>query len=121
MDQVVGLNRQLRQLRAKSLANHLFGFVQVRAGVNQITGGLHGDRAANVGQDERHSVCVGQDVFTGLQRFTRNQGFGKGSGFGQSFGLLLLCCGQHDGRHIGHMGRKRCGAMQTSVWRHGAG
>ena len=121
MDQVVGLNRQLRQLGAKSLANHLFGFVQVRAGVDQITGGLHGDRATNVGQDERHRVSVGQDVFARLKRFTRNQRFGKSAGLGQSSGQLLLCCGQHDGRHIGRMGRKRCGTMQTTRRRHGAG
>ncbi len=88
MHQLVGLHGQLRQLRAKGLGHHLFGFVQVRAGIHQVSGRLHGHRSPNARQNCGHGIGMRQDVFTRVQRFTGNQGFGKGAGFGQGFGLF---------------------------------
>ena len=125
--QLVGLHGQLRQLRAKGLGHHLFGLVQVRAGIHQVTGRLHGHRTTNAGQDRGHSLGMRQDVFARVQRFARDQRLGKGAGFGQGFAVLGtfggIGRGQHDGRKIRGMqtagGRHRPGRMAGSGAAHG--
>ena len=103
MHQVIGLYGQLRQMRPKRFGNHLFGFVQVGAGVNQIGSRLHGHRAADVRQDGGHGIGMGEDVFPGVEPSTRDQGLGKSTGFGQGFALFGLSGGQHDGGQLGSL------------------
>ena len=83
MHQLVGLHGQLSQIGAKGFGNDLFGFVQVRAGIDQINGGLHRHRAPHLGQDGGHRIGMNQDVFARVQHLAGNQGLGKGAGLGQ--------------------------------------
>ena len=104
MHQLVGLHGQLRQMGAKGFGHDLFGFVQMRAGVDQITSCLHGDRAANVLQNGGNSIGMREGVLSGIQHFTGNQWLGKGTGFGPCFGLFgRISGGQHDGWQKGRM------------------
>jgi len=54
--------------------------VQMRTGIHQVTGRLHGLRAANMTQNVSHSVCMRQHAFSGIEHFACKQRFGKGPG-----------------------------------------
>jgi hypothetical protein len=116
MHQLVGLHGQLRQLRAKGLGDHLFGLVQMWAGINQVTRCLHGQRTPNVRQDGGHRIGMRQDIFSGVQGFTGNQGLGKSPGFGQGFGLFRnFRCGQDHRRQMRRVQTARCGHRACRV------
>ena len=77
-NELVGLDRQRRQVLAKGLGDYVSGLVQMLTGVDQIARCLHRNRAANVFQNSAHCIGMRQRVFTSVKLLMRNQRMGEG-------------------------------------------
>ncbi len=100
VQQLVGLQGQLRQVGSKSLGDHLFRLVQMRAGIHQIPRCLHLLGATDPGQNARNRIGVLPDVLSGVELLALDQGTGKSAGT-----LKRALCQLRGGSGLQHRGR----------------